>query len=46
MFTRDYLSRSQLLLEYLIALDSEGSDKEAPRRPNHPEKAEIEFQET
>jgi len=45
MFTRDYLSRSQLLLEYLIALDSEGSDKQDPLGPS-PEVAELDFQET
>ena len=28
MFTRDYLSRSQLLLEYLLAVDMEGGDTE------------------
>jgi hypothetical protein len=45
MVTGDYLSRSHLLLEYLIAIGSEGSDTEDPKGPN-PETGEHDLQET
>jgi len=45
MSNRDYLLRSQLLLEYLLAIDSDGRDTEDPLGPN-PETAEHDHRET